>query len=149
MTKANVDCQPDLVAAPRRLELEWPPKDGLQSAAAYLARHYADSHQEVMGALYLNLRRHLLATEEIFRGTISGIDVEPRPILVGALRYRATALILYHNHPSGDPTPSAEDIIFTRKMVAAGEIIDVLLIEHLILGRGEWVGVRSGMGGKI
>lgn len=132
--------------APPRLDLasagETQLLDGSQATAAYLGKRYADSHQEVMGVLYLNVQSGLIATEEIFRGTISRIAVEPRPILIGALRYRASGLILYHNHPSGDPTPSAEDIAFTRIMINAGGLLGVTVIEHLIVGTNRWVSLR-------
>lgn len=112
-------------------------------AADYLVRRYAGCHQEIMGALFLNGHNRLIALEEIFRGPLSHLSVAPAPILKAALRHRAAALILFHNHPSGDPTPSIQDLCFTRQMAKAGDVMGVRLVDHLIVGTGQWVSVRG------
>jgi DNA repair protein RadC len=112
---------------------------GSDLAADYLVRRYGGSDQEIVGALFLNVHNRLIAVEEIFRGTLCRAAVAPPPILKAALRHRAAALILFHNHPSGDPTPSIEDLCFTRQMAQAGDVMGVRLVDHLIVGIGRWV----------
>jgi DNA repair protein RadC len=112
--------------------------------ARYLALRYHTSDQEVMGALFLDARSLLLGEREMFRGTLSRISVEPREILRECLQRGASAIYLFHTHPSGDPEPSAEDLLFTRRMAEAAEIVGLRLVDHVVLGhRGRWVSLRE------
>ena len=112
--------------------------------ARYLALRYRTCDQEVMGALFLDVRNHLLGEREIFRGTISRISVEPREILRECLQRGAAAVYLFHTHPSGDPSPSAEDLLFTRRMAEAAEIVGLRLADHVVLGdRGRWASLKE------
>jgi DNA repair protein RadC len=112
--------------------------------ARYLAIRYQTCDQEVMGALFLDARNRLLGEREMFRGTISRISVEPREILRECLQRGAAAIYLFHTHPSGDPSPSAEDLLFTRRMVDAAEIVGLRLADHVVLGhRGRWVSLKE------
>ena len=92
--------------------------------ARYLALQYRLEGQEVMGSLYLDTRNRLLAEGEIFRGTLNRAAVEPRAILKLGLLHSAAGVILFHTHPSGDPSPSAEDLAFTRRLAEAGEVLE-------------------------
>ena len=113
------------------------------TVAGYLSMRFGVADQEVLGALYLDVRNRLIAEREIFRGTLSRAAVEPRPILKEALQRNASGFLLFHNHPSGDPTPSSEDLSFTRRMAEAGALLGVKLIDHLILGSaGRWTSLR-------
>ncbi|MEL7059854.1 MAG: DNA repair protein RadC [Acidobacteriota bacterium] len=122
--------------------------DRPDAVARYLFLRYAPRHQEVMGALYLDIRNRLLSEQEIFRGTLTRAVVEPRQILREALQRRAVGMVLFHTHPDGDPSPSLQDLDFTRRMREAGELIGVRLIDHLIVGAaGSWVSLgRQGAG---
>jgi DNA repair protein RadC len=112
--------------------------------ARYLALRYHTSDQEVMGALFLDARNLLLGEREMFRGTLSRISVEPREILRECLQRGASSIYLFHTHPSGDPEPSAEDLLFTRRMAEAAEIVGLRLVDHVVLGhRGRWVSLRE------
>jgi DNA repair protein RadC len=112
--------------------------------ARYLVLRYAVRDQEVMGALFLDARHRLLAESEIFKGTLVRAATEPRPILCAALSVGAAGLALFHTHPSGDPSPSPEDIRFTRRLEEAGAIVGVNLVDHLILGStSRWVSLRN------
>ncbi len=123
------------VRMPRRDLLDRP-----DSVASYLGLRYAQEDQEVMGALYLDVRNRLIAESDIYRGTLSRAAVEPRAILKEGLLHSASGFILFHTHPSGDPSPSAEDLSFTRRMSEAGELLGVKLLDHIILGSaGRWV----------
>lgn len=111
--------------------------------ADYLLMRYASQDQEVMGALYLDVRSRLISESEIYRGTLDRAAVEPRAILKEALLSSASSMILFHTHPSGDPAPSLEDLEFTRRMAKAGELLGIRLVDHLILGgEGRWVSLR-------
>lgn len=114
----------------------------------YLALRYHTRDQEVMGALFLDARNFLLGEKEMFRGTLSRMSVEPREILRECLQRGAVSVYLFHTHPSGDPSPSAEDLLFTRRMAEAAEIVGVRLVDHVILGcQGRWVSLRERAGG--
>jgi DNA repair protein RadC len=131
----------------RRLAREQLDSDPLSrpvDVARYLALRYQTSDQEVMGALFLDARNRLLGEREMFRGTLSRISVEPREILRECLQRGAVAIYLFHTHPSGDPSPSAEDLLFTRRMAEAAEIVGVRLADHIVLGhRGRWTSLKE------
>jgi len=136
-----------VVELARRLaRIDMPQRDPMShpgAVAEYLRLRYSRKDQEVMGALYLDSRNLLVADCEIFCGTLNRAAVEPRAILKRALLQDAAGLILFHTHPSGDPTPSAEDVAFTRRMVEAGDLLGVRLIDHLVIGGcGRWVSLR-------
>jgi len=115
--------------------------------ARYLALRYQTCDQEVMGALFLDARNRLLGEREMFRGTLNRMSVEPREILRECLQRGAASVYLFHTHPSGDPSPSAEDLLFTRRMAEASEIVGVRLVDHVVLGhRGRWVSIRERAG---
>lgn len=110
---------------------------------SYLAMRYRPRDQEVMGALFLDGKNRLLGERELFRGTMNRAAVEPREILKEGLLRGAASIIVFHTHPSGDPAPSAEDLLFTRRMAEAGEAVGIVLMEHLILGAGgRWVSLK-------
>lgn len=115
-----------------------------EAVATYLNLRYRLRDQEVMGAIFLDARNQLISDQEIFRGTLHRVAVEPRPILREALLRGASSVVLFHTHPSGDPTPSLDDLAFTRRMAEAGEAVGVSLQDHLILGSsGRWVSLRE------
>ncbi|MBI2890448.1 MAG: DNA repair protein RadC [Nitrospirae bacterium] len=93
-----------------------------------------DLRKEVLDVLLLNTRNKLLARERVSRGTVNRSAAFSREVFECGLRRQAAALILVHNHPSGDPTPSAEDEQFTREMVWGGEIMNLCVLDHVIVG---------------
>jgi DNA repair protein RadC len=114
------------------------------AVARYLGLRYGLAGQEVMGALYLDTRHRLIAENELFRGTLSRAAVEPRAVLKAGLLRDAAAIILFHTHPSGDPSPSAEDLAFTRRLDKAGDLLGMRLVDHLVLGSGgSWRSLRQ------
>jgi DNA repair protein RadC len=120
------------------------PMDRPSAVADYLALRYARRDQEVMGVLYLDTRQRLMGECEVFRGTLNRAAAEPRSILKRGLLRDAAGFVLFHTHPSGDPTPSAEDLAFTRRVAQAGDVVGVRLVDHLILGGGgRWVSLRK------
>ena len=116
------------------------PMDHPAAVASYLSLCYGLPDQEIMGALFLDIRNRLISEAEIFRGTLSRASVEPRTILKKALLCGASGLVLFHSHPSHDPTPSREDVLFTKRMVDAGSLLGIWIVDHLIVGvQGRWV----------
>jgi DNA repair protein RadC len=112
--------------------------------ARYLVLRYQQRDQELMGALFLDVRHRLIGEKEIYRGTLHRAAVEPREILKKCLLRGAAGFVLFHTHPSGDPTPSAEDMLFTRRLAEAAAIVGVELVDHLILGAtGRWTSLRE------
>ena len=110
----------------------------------YLRRTHGDGTQERTGALYLNARNRLLRDDpEIYRGTLDRAVVEPRELLKRALLSNAAALIVYHNHPSGDPSPSREDREFTRRLASAADLVGLRLLDHVVVGREGCVSFRE------
>jgi DNA repair protein RadC len=93
-----------------------------------------DEPREVMGALFLNARNRAIGHTVAYTGTLRSAVTEPRGIFVPALLANAAALILFHNHPSGDPSPSREDYGVTRQMAEAGQILGVRVLDHIVLG---------------
>ncbi len=136
----------------------------VQAAALRLARAEVKSHQPVLNnwdrlmdylnavmarerveqfrVLFLDTRNRLLADEAQSRGTVNHTPVYPREVVKRALELNATALILVHNHPSGDPTPSSEDVAMTREIRDAARALSVVLHDHVIVGNGRWLSFR-------
>ena len=124
---------------PKRHQLDRP-----GAVARYLSLCHVVAGQEVMGALYLDARHRLMHEQEVFRGTLSRAAVEPRALLKVGLNRDAAAMILFHTHPSGDPSPSVEDLAFTRRVDAACDVVGLRLVDHLILGNGgRWLSLRQ------
>jgi DNA repair protein RadC len=107
-----------------------------RAARDYLALRFGQVEQEVFAAVYLTKRHQVIACEELFRGTIDGASVHPRIVVKEALRHNAAALLITHNHPSGQVTPSQADEMITSRLKAALELIDVRLIDHVITSAG-------------
>jgi DNA repair protein RadC len=105
----------------------------------YLILRYHVRDQEVMGAVFLDARNRLLGDCELYRGTLHRAAVEPREILKECLLRGAAGVVLFHTHPSGDPSPSTEDLVFTRRMESATQVVGVALVDHLVIGpSGRW-----------
>lgn len=114
------------------------------AVASYLMLRFARREQEVMGGLFLDDKHRLISSKEFFRGTRCRTSVEPRVVLREAVLRGAEGLLLFHTHPSGDPSPSVEDLYFTRRMVVAADVLGVALVDHMILGSaGSWVSLRQ------
>ena len=109
---------------------------------SYLAARLSRETVEQVRVLFLDRRNHLLADEEMGRGSVDHAPVYPREVMRRALELQASALILVHNHPSGDPTPSAQDIAMTREIAEAARMLGVVLHDHLIVGRGVSASLR-------
>jgi len=117
-------------------------------AVALLARdllNATDDDKEHFWAIFLNTQNHYLMHTLVSTGTQSASLVHPREVFGPALRAGAAALILVHNHPSGDPTPSREDLRLTRQLADGARLLDLQLHDHLIIGNGteQWVSLAQ------
>jgi DNA repair protein RadC len=104
----------------------------------YLRLELAAERLEQLRVLYLDVNNALLCDVVLSRGSVSEVRVSPREIVREAIEVGATAIILVHNHPSGDPTPSPEDVRITQRVAAAAAIFDVTLHDHLIVAQDGW-----------
>lgn len=102
----------------------------------YLQLHLAARPHEVFAVLFLDSQNRLLALEEMFRGTLTQTSVYPREVVLRALHHQAGAVILAHNHPSGNVQPSSADSALTATLKAALALIDVRVLDHIIVGPG-------------
>lgn len=102
----------------------------------YLTAACAWEPVEVVRVLFLNSKNMLLRSEEVSRGSIAEASVYVRDIMHRALNLGATAIIIAHNHPSGDPTPSSQDVRLTKELASAGKALGIALHDHVIVGRG-------------
>ncbi len=108
----------------------------------YLTATMARERVEQLRILFLDSRNRLLADEAQTRGTVNHTPVYPREVVRRALELHATAIILVHNHPSGDPRPSTADIEMTHDINAATAALSILLHDHVIIGNGSWLSFR-------
>ena len=108
------------------------------SSAAKIAEYYMEDlrhhQQEHMKLLMLNTKARLIGETDISKGTVNASLVSPRELFIEALQKNAVSIILLHNHPSGDPTPSKEDILITKRIKEAGNLIGIELLDHIIIG---------------
>ena len=110
---------------------------------AYLNAVLARERVEHFRILFLDNRNRLLADEAQARGTVNHTPVYPREVVKRALELHATAIILVHNHPSGDPTPSADDLTMTQEIVQAARALSIMVHDHVIVGNGRWLSFRQ------
>ncbi|MFN7981124.1 MAG: JAB domain-containing protein [Vicinamibacterales bacterium] len=112
-------------------------------AADLLQRVLGEEATEVFGLVLLSTRHTVVAYHEVSRGGLNTVAVEPRAVFTAALLANAAALIVAHVHPSGDPSPSPDDIALTRRLVAAGTLMGVEVLDHIIVGHGRYVSLKA------
>ncbi|MHC9084079.1 RadC family protein [Luteimonas sp. RIT-PG2_3] len=113
------------------------------AAGRYFSQRLRPRQHEVFAALFLDTRHRTLAFEELFRGTIDGADVHPREVVRRALAHNAAAVIVGHNHPSGNSVPSAADRAVTAQLKQSLALIDVRLLDHFVVGDGPAVSLAA------
>lgn len=107
-----------------------------QKVFQYLRHHLENRNKEIFKVIYLDSANGVLALEDISRGTTVGADVHPREVMERALAINATGLVFAHNHPSGKTTPSPDDYRITRQLVHAAFLVEMRVLDHLIVGKG-------------
>ncbi len=117
------------------LQYESPVLDNPEAVVRLLREFNLAKKVETLQVLLLNTRRKLIRVEEISDGTLDTILVHPREVFKYAIAANAAAIVLAHNHPSGDPTPSEADVKVTRDLIRAGQLLKIDVIDHIIIGR--------------
>jgi DNA repair protein RadC len=103
--------------------------------------------QEHFMVLFLDTRNRVVDHEVLYKGTLNSSLVRIGEVFRGAIRRHCAAIIVAHNHPSGDPAPSPEDVTLTRRLVEAGQLVEVDMLDHVVIGRGRFMSLRErGMG---
>ncbi len=109
------------------------------SIAEYYMEDMRHQRQEHMKLLMLNTKTMLIGESNISKGTVNASLISPRELFIEALERNAVSIILLHNHPSGDPTPSKEDILITKRICEAGNLIGIELLDHIIIGNNCYI----------
>jgi DNA repair protein RadC len=120
-------------------------QEAIHARQAYeLVRHdLAHQKQEILMVVLKDVKGRLIGIEKVSVGTLSDVLVHPREIFFPAVRHKANSLILAHNHPSGDPTPSEADLVVTRHLIRSSRIMGIHLDDHLIIGVGSFISLRE------
>jgi DNA repair protein RadC len=113
------------------------------STARQLMLRLGRKESEHCGVVLLDSRLQIIGEQDLFVGTINNTIVAPRDIIKAALLANATGIVVYHNHPSGDPTPSREDLVMTAKLKAAASTMSIELVDHLIVGRSRYYSLAA------
>lgn len=131
----------------RRAAAEWPARrwtiKSPQDLAGRLLVDLGHLEREELRVVLLDTRNNVLAMPTLYRGNVSVALVRIGELFQDAVRRGAARLILVHNHPSGDPTPSTDDLHMTAEAVAAGRLLDISVLDHLVVGHGRWVSLRD------
>lgn len=131
----------------RRLTLEAPeerPSISSPADAAALEQYEMQAlEKEHLRVILLDTRNHVIHIEDAFQGSVNSSVVRVAEVFTPAIRRNATSIIIVHNHPSGDPSPSPEDIAITRRMVEAGKLMEIAVLDHLIIGHGRYVSMKE------
>lgn len=127
-------------ALAQKLQFQPPDAPAFSSPKAIFDRYQslANDTSEVVMVLSLNAQNRLLRQSTVARGSATSCVIRPREVFIPALREAAVSIVLLHSHPSGDPTPSREDVAFTERVARAGETLGVRLLDHVIIGLGSY-----------
>jgi DNA repair protein RadC len=130
------------------LRLQEPPGDrpvvnSPADAAALVQQEMSLLQQEYLKVILLDTRNRLLDISEVYHGSVNSSQVRIAEVFKPAIQRMAPAILVCHNHPSQDPTPSPDDVAVTRAMVQAGKLLDIQLLDHLIIGGGRFVSLKE------
>lgn len=114
-----------------------------EEAAAVLMPRLRHRDREVFETILLNTKHRIITIDTVSVGTLSSVAVHPREVFRPAIRRLTAAVILAHNHPSGDPSPSPEDVALTKRLMQAGHILGINVLDHIIIGDGRWISLRA------
>jgi DNA repair protein RadC len=111
--------------------------------AALVQYEMSALEQEHLRVLLLDTRNHVLDIVEVYQGSVNTSQIRVGEVFKAAIRRNATAVIVVHNHPSGDPTPSPDDLAVTRALVQAGKLLDLEVLDHVIIGQGRTTSMKE------
>jgi DNA repair protein RadC len=117
--------------------------ESISAMQDYLRLRIGALPYECFAVVFLDSQQRLIACDELFRGTLTSASVYPREVVIRALHHNAAAVVLSHNHPSGDVQPSAADVALTQNLRAALALIDVRVLDHIIVGGGQSLSMRE------
>jgi DNA repair protein RadC len=126
------------VAPPARIRLTKP-----RDSAALLLPAFGSRPTEHFGVVLLDTKHRVIRTSVVATGTLNSTIVEPRDVFREAMLGAAAAIVVFHNHPSGDPSPSPDDIALTRRLVAVGELIGIPVVDHVVLGDARYCSLKE------
>jgi DNA repair protein RadC len=131
----------------RRMVMEKPEEKPIihspEDAASLVLYEMGALEQEELRVILLNIRNQVLGVEKIYRGSLNSSQVRIGELFKPAIRRNAAAIIVVHNHPSGDPSPSPDDISLTRGVIEAGKLLDVNVLDHLVIGLGKYISLKE------
>jgi len=131
----------------RRVAAAWPAAGWRIRAPAELAERLLPTmghlEREELRSVLLNTKNTVTGMVTVYVGNLAGSSVRVGEVFREAVRMQAAAMVVVHNHPSGDPSPSAEDLRITRELAEAGRLLDIELLDHLVIGHGRWVSLRA------
>lgn len=113
--------------------------DNPKSISDYYMEEFRHQKQELLKVLMLNTKSRLIGETIISKGTVNSAIISPREVMIEALRNQAVSIILLHNHPSGDPTPSQADVLVTKRVQEAGTLVGIELLDHIIIGDHRYI----------
>lgn len=99
--------------------------------------------QEELWVLLLDTRNNIIQKDQVYRGSVNSSQVRISEIFKGAIRRNATSIIIAHNHPSGDPSPSPEDIALTKAVIQAGRLLDIEVLDHIVVGHQKYASLKE------
>lgn len=111
--------------------------------ARYAMPRYRHENKEHFCVMSLNTKNKIIGFDNIATGTLSMAPVHPREVFEVAIKRHAASIILLHNHPSGDPSPSREDISVTQRLVKAGKIMDIPVLDHIVIGDNRFISIKE------
>lgn len=114
-----------------------------QDAAEYVMEELRYLKKEHFICLFLNTKNHIIARETLSMGTLNASLVHPREVFRAAIKCNSASIICAHNHPSGDPSPSPEDISLTKRLAEAGQLVGIEVLDHLVIGDGRYVSLKE------
>lgn len=112
-------------------------------AAALVLYEMSALTQEHLWVILTDTRNHVLHIEKMYKGSLNASTVRVGEVFRAAIQRNAASILVVHNHPSGDPTPSQEDITLTRALIQAGRLLDIEVLDHLVIGQGRYVSLKE------
>lgn len=123
------------------------PDEALLMEPRAIAMHFMEDmrhkEREVMRLVMFNTRGQYIHDTILFQGTVNSAVASPREIYLEALRYQAVNIVLLHNHPSGDPEPSRDDMLITRRILGAGQMLGITLVDHIVIGNHSYTSMKE------
>jgi DNA repair protein RadC len=130
-----------------RLQLEAPEErptiNSPADVVALVSFEMSGLEQEHLRVFLLDTRNHVLDIVEVYKGSVNSSQVHVGELFKPAIRRNASAIIVVHNHPSGDPTPSPDDVAVTRAIVQAGKLLSIELLDHIVIGQNRWISLKE------